>query len=165
MKTKIIYISGNEIFDMNDIRAAFEEVRNALNLDKNTVLFGVPVDCEDAGLMPQQTDSVNEVQIAQEIIETPCLQTENIEQPVVETEITVEQETVVKEPVDTEITPETTTETEQTVKKRGRPRKETVKEEIVIETPEQPEENIQESVNTENIVENDDKEKLLNEHV
>jgi hypothetical protein len=37
MKTKIIYISGNEIFDMADIRAAFEEVRNALNLDKTTV--------------------------------------------------------------------------------------------------------------------------------
>lgn len=164
MKTKIIYISGNEIFDMNDIRAAFEEVRNALNLDKNTVLFGVPVDFEDAGLMPQQTDSVNEVQIAQEIIETPCLQTENIEQPVVETEITVDQESVVQEPVDTETTPETTPETEQTVKKRGRPRKETIKEEIVIETPEepeQPEENIQEPVNTENIVENNDEEKVV----
>ena len=50
MKTKIIYISGNEIFDMNDIRSAFDEVRNALNLDKNTVLFGVPVDEDDAGL-------------------------------------------------------------------------------------------------------------------
>ena len=161
MKTKIIYISGNEIFDMNDIRAAFEEVRNALNLDKNTVLFGVPVDFEDAGLIPQQTDSVNKEQATQEKNEKPCLQTENIEQPVVETEITVEQETVVKEPVDTEITQETTTETEQTVKKRGRPRKETVKEEIVIETPEQPEENIQEPVNTENIVENNDEEKVV----
>lgn len=53
MKTKIVYISGNEIFDVRDIRAAFEEVRNALNLDKDTVLFGVPVDNQDAGLMPQ----------------------------------------------------------------------------------------------------------------
>ena len=43
MKTKIIYISGDEIFDIADIRAAFNEVRNALNLDKNTVLFGVPI--------------------------------------------------------------------------------------------------------------------------
>lgn len=48
MKTKIIYISGNEVFDMNDIRAAFEEVRNTLGLDKNTILFGVPVDSDSA---------------------------------------------------------------------------------------------------------------------
>ena len=48
MKTKIIYISGGEIFDMADIRAAFETVRAALSLDKNTVLFGVPVDNEDS---------------------------------------------------------------------------------------------------------------------
>ncbi len=48
MKTKIIYISGNEVFDMADIRAAFEEVRTALSLDNDTVLFGVPVDADDA---------------------------------------------------------------------------------------------------------------------
>ncbi len=48
MKTKIIYISGNEIFEMADIRAAFDEVRNALNLDSDTVLFGVPVDRDNA---------------------------------------------------------------------------------------------------------------------
>ena len=41
MKTKIIYISGSEIFDMADIRAAFEEVRGTLGLDSDTVLFGV----------------------------------------------------------------------------------------------------------------------------
>ncbi len=50
MKTKIIYISGNEIFDAADIRAAFDEVRGALNLSADTVLFGVPVDSDDAGL-------------------------------------------------------------------------------------------------------------------
>lgn len=50
MKTKIIYISGSEVFDVNDIRGAFEEVRNALGLGKDTVLFGVPVDADDAGL-------------------------------------------------------------------------------------------------------------------
>lgn len=48
MKTKIIYISGNEIFDMADIRAAFDEVRDALGLDNDTVLFGVPVDKDNA---------------------------------------------------------------------------------------------------------------------
>ena len=58
MKTKIIYISGNEVFDMADIRAAFEEVRVALNLDKNTVLFGVPVDQDDAGLSKSTDESI-----------------------------------------------------------------------------------------------------------
>ena len=48
MKTKIIYISGGETFEMTQIRAAFEEVRNTLGLDHDTVLFGVPVDCDNA---------------------------------------------------------------------------------------------------------------------
>lgn len=48
MKTKIIYISGAEVFDIADIRAAFEEVRCALSLGADTVMFGVPVDADDA---------------------------------------------------------------------------------------------------------------------
>ena len=48
MKTKIIYISGTEVFDMREIRAAFDEVRSALGLAKDTILFGVPVDADDA---------------------------------------------------------------------------------------------------------------------
>lgn len=56
MKTKIIYISGNETFEMADIRAAFDEVRATLGLDKNTVLFGVPVD-EDDSLAKTNTES------------------------------------------------------------------------------------------------------------
>ena len=48
MKTKIIYISGSEVFNIADIRAAFDEVRAALALDKETVLFGVPVDADNA---------------------------------------------------------------------------------------------------------------------
>lgn len=47
MKTKIIYISGNEVFDMTDVRAAFEQVRAALGLGKDTILFGVPVDSDN----------------------------------------------------------------------------------------------------------------------
>ena len=119
MKTKIIYISGNEVFDMNDIRAAFEEVRNALNLDNDTVLFGVPVDADDAGLV-------------------------NATQPVAESEIAdaPEIESVVPDEVATEIIPEPIVDeieneiTEPVVaeqpKRRGRPRKETpVVEEFV----------------------------------
>ena len=48
MKTKIIYISGSEVFEMSQVRAAFEEIRQTLGLDKDTILFGVPVDCDDA---------------------------------------------------------------------------------------------------------------------
>ncbi len=48
MKTKIIYISGNEVFEMAEIRAAFDEVRSALGLDNDTILFGVPVDSDNA---------------------------------------------------------------------------------------------------------------------
>lgn len=48
MKTKIIYISGNEVFEMSEIRAAFDSVRATLGLDNDTVLFGVPVDADNA---------------------------------------------------------------------------------------------------------------------
>lgn len=48
MKTKIIYISGAEVFDMAEIRGAFDEVRATLGLNNDTVLFGVPVDNDDA---------------------------------------------------------------------------------------------------------------------
>ena len=57
MKTKIIYISGNEVFDMADIRAAFEEVRNTLGLGRDTIMFGVPVDNDDA--LVGKTDNTN----------------------------------------------------------------------------------------------------------
>lgn len=57
MKTKIIYISGAEVFDMADVRAAFEEVRTALNLSPDTVLFGVPVDADSALAAPSPVDT------------------------------------------------------------------------------------------------------------
>ena len=48
MKTKIIYISGGEIFNMNDVRDALDTVRRELQLSQDTVLFGVPIDADDA---------------------------------------------------------------------------------------------------------------------
>lgn len=57
MKTKIIYISGSEIFEMSDIRAAFDEVRAALSLGNDTVLFGVPVDADCALADVQPTEA------------------------------------------------------------------------------------------------------------
>ena len=63
MKKKIVYISGAEVFDVNDVRAAFDEVRIALKLDKDTILFGVPVDeseqlgvAESAPIVTDDTD-------------------------------------------------------------------------------------------------------------
>ena len=64
MKTKIIYISGNELFDMADIRAAFEEVRTALSLGPDTILFGVPVDSDDV-----LTDTKSDKKVAEPVVE------------------------------------------------------------------------------------------------
>lgn len=82
MKTKIIYISGNEVFDMAEIRAAFEEVRSALGLDKDTIMFGVPVDKESAldvpvvdavSVTPEQdmpaVKPMDEVAVAEPVVE------------------------------------------------------------------------------------------------
>jgi len=80
MKTKIIYISGNELFDMADIRSAFEEVRTALSLGPDTVLFGVPVDNDDTlAVTNQTTDAVSEP-IVEHVAEPDI---EPIEEPVV----------------------------------------------------------------------------------
>ncbi|MDR1207367.1 MAG: hypothetical protein LBK26_03060 [Rickettsiales bacterium] len=49
MKTKIIYISGGEVFPPSQVRGAFDAVRNMLNLDSDTIIFGVPVDSDDVG--------------------------------------------------------------------------------------------------------------------
>ena len=109
MKTKIIYISGNEIFDMADIRAAFDEVRSALNLDKDTVLFGVPVDEDDAGL----SASENIVDAQPDIVATAIVEntTDN------DIEITEPSEDIVADKP----------------KKRGRAKKTVVKEDIESE--------------------------------
>ena len=133
MKTKIIYISGNEIFDMADIRAAFEEVRNTLNLDKDTVLFGVPVDNDDAGLTT--SEKTQHVQIEPDIVDK-MPQVSEIPKPT---------ETVVEIP---EIDSEPEPIVDESVKKRGRTRK--VKPEPEINEPdEQPkvlDENVEDKV-------------------
>ena len=68
MKKKIIYISGAEVFDVNDVRAAFEEVRNTLKLDSDTILFGVPVDnAESVGNVSDVADDV--VPVAAPVVE------------------------------------------------------------------------------------------------
>lgn len=74
MKTKIIYISGGETFEMTQIRAAFEEVRATLGLDSDTVLFGVPVDCDNALSDTVTDDSADVVTpvVSKSVVETEC---------------------------------------------------------------------------------------------
>ncbi len=118
MKTKIIYISGNEVFEMAQIRAAFEEVRGALGLGADTVLFGVPVDADDAlaDVATNTTQVITETQIIEtieeptpEIIDTVEPETDAVQEPESIPEI-IPEETVV-EPV-VEETPEITAEAE-----------------------------------------------------
>lgn len=91
MKTKIIYISGNEIFSMADIRAAFDEVRTALGLGTDTVMFGVPVDADDALATPvnaenHDSDTIDTVISTQnESPKTPIEQSDPINTPVIMT--------------------------------------------------------------------------------
>ena len=137
MKTKIIYISGNEIFDMNDIRCAFEEVRKALNLDQNTILFGVPVDKDDAEITKDEKTEI------EDFVETPIIE----ENEIIEEPEFIEEETLTEPEITAEETPEEKIiEISEPIKKRGRPKKVEI-----VETPEEPQ--IEESENTEEISE------------
>lgn len=104
MKKKIVYISGAEVFDVNDVRAAFDEVRNALKLGPDTILFGVPVDADEEAFAnaelaknaepPAETDNlVNTESVAEpakevteptEIVETVEIVAETEPEPVIE---------------------------------------------------------------------------------
>ena len=90
MKTKIIYISGNEVFEMSEIRAAFEEVRCALGLDNDTILFGVPVD-NDTALEPSLNTETEQQDNQYELTE----ETDDESQCVIEDEI----EEIIQSPV------------------------------------------------------------------
>lgn len=132
MKTKIIYISGDEVFDIADIRAAFEEVRNTLKLDKNTVLFGVPVDADDAGLAQQKTDK----DIVDDVVEnTDTVIADDDIIPAVDITVPTEPVISAENTVDSVVT-------EKPVKKRGRSRK--VIDDIEPITDEQPVERVDE---------------------
>ena len=91
MKTKIIYISGNEVFEMSEIRAAFDSVRAALGLDNDTILFGVPVDADNALSNVDITPATNVAPVVEPIIEAvaePEIEpvVESVVEPVAETE-------------------------------------------------------------------------------
>lgn len=106
MKTKIIYISGNELFEMTAIRAAMDEVRATLGLDKDTILFGVPVDCDTAIADVKTTSVEHEIAPAEPLCEqvaTPVV--ESVIESVIETPETIT-------PVVSVITPEPVIENE-----------------------------------------------------
>ena len=113
MKTKIIYISGNETFEMRQIRAAFEEVRETLGLDKDTILFGVPIDCDSAvsEVKPAETVVSNEnseiIPIIPEISDVTVDETVTVTEP------------VMVEPVMTEPVAEMATEPESPVTEKN----------------------------------------------
>lgn len=110
MKTKIIYISGNEVFDMADIRAAFEEVRSTLGLGKDTVMFGVPVDSDDALATSKTADAnvVAEATTPQEemTITTPAMAEPEIIDDIEETEQNIIEESTPEKIVEPEVQPE-----------------------------------------------------------
>ncbi len=81
MKTKIIYISGNEVFSPADIRAAFDEVRVALGLDSDTVLFGVPVEEEIEIQKAEKPKKTKKVQVS-ETVEEPTPESTFVKTPV-----------------------------------------------------------------------------------
>lgn len=119
MKTKIIYISGSEVFDMTEIRAAFDEVRSALGLDSDTVLFGVPVDC-DSAIKNTDTSKIVVAQTTAVQNETVVGKEENnvvsMDNTVVDNELEIKdsEETITPEP-EAEITEIKTVDTDETV--------------------------------------------------
>ena len=139
MKTKIIYISGSEVFEMSDVRAAFDEVRNALGLGRDTVLFGVPVDNDDALSQAAPAAKAPEIEdVAPVVIEEP---TEIISEPESEPapaepeEIIIpEQEIVIEEPI-AEVAPVVEEAPAPVKKSRGRPRKTAPKAEVTGDAP------------------------------
>lgn len=88
MKTKIIYISGNEVFNMADIRAAFDEVRNTLGLGADTVMFGVPVDADDALGAATTDENTTTVAVSTDYTDITPEITDNDEPNIVESENT-----------------------------------------------------------------------------
>lgn len=100
MKTKIIYISGNEVFEMSEIRTAFDSVRAALGLDKDTILFGVPVDADNALSGVDITLATNVAPVVEPIIETVAkAEIEPVVEPIVEPVVDIVPETPAAEPV------------------------------------------------------------------
>jgi len=81
MKKKIIYISGADTFNVEDVKSAFEEVRSALRLDRDVLLFGVPVDDFEAAVQARETpvaDVVADSGYEEDIVETPSVVCETV---------------------------------------------------------------------------------------
>ncbi len=157
MKTKIIYISGGEIFDMNDIRSAFDQVRGALSLGDDTVLFGVPVDRTDALADTISEPTIDTIEISMDSEQEPV----PVAPVIAESSVDTPEQTVATDIPETTVTPvidtiepaiiETQTDIAEDAtpnepvepiaekKPRGRPKsvkKKVIEETPVVETPE-----------------------------
>lgn len=53
MRIKLVYISGGDVFAPSDIKSALDEIRKALSLPDDIVLFGLPVDEMDDNAVPK----------------------------------------------------------------------------------------------------------------
>ncbi|MDR1361578.1 MAG: hypothetical protein LBJ18_04765 [Rickettsiales bacterium] len=69
MKTKIVYISGGDNFDAASVRAALDEVRKAVDLPSDVILFGISVD--DAPSESEERRAESEVAVEAEIVAEP----------------------------------------------------------------------------------------------
>ncbi len=90
VKNKIIYISGGTDLDKSAIKAAFDEVRQTLGLDSDSLLFGVPLEEEEDCAAPVAAEKpkkvrkakIEKLEIEEEIIlEEPAEEIPEIQQP------------------------------------------------------------------------------------
>jgi len=92
MKSKLVYISGGDLFTPSEIKSALDEIRENLELPDDVVLFGLPVD----ELTEQPEEQVIEERPVTEhkVLQFPGIQKKSIlnvikspETPIVEVEI------------------------------------------------------------------------------
>lgn len=75
MKTKIVYISGGEIFNPKEIQCALDEIRQMMNLAPDIVIFGIPVDNNIESVVVENLDVEIEPETPEIIIENDPVET------------------------------------------------------------------------------------------
>ncbi len=109
MKSKIVYISGGDVFSPSEIRKGLEEIREILGLGSDVVIFGISVEPElelaKSEAVVEQYEPVSEIEM--QIIKPDTIE-EKIEilEPVaavVNDEVFTEDEEISKEIIETEM--------------------------------------------------------------
>ncbi len=91
VKNKIIYISGGADLDKAAIKAAFDEVRQTLGLDSDSLLFGVPLDEEGECTAPIAVEKPRKIRKAK-------IEKLEIEEEIIQEEPAVEEMPETKQP-------------------------------------------------------------------